>query len=273
MIEALKLIIEKDERALEKKKKACETLSDAILKDDLTFAEAFNALLHARKYGIVSEDLFKYVFDKYKLPVPEIDQACLIAALKYDGFEVIVPLSEVGEDISIIPDSSPSTDMVLNRNDQANSRTVSMASNHIETLKAVYIGRHVSPWEVLKERTYRNAAEAAVRFIRILAEECGDVCSVKEPSVFTMMFEGSRMKYIDGLTSVLNAYVNKYNQDIKQTVDRIAKARAEYKRILPDIEDVIRTFDGAFFHKPADCRGLLNEVELVRKIANSSDCN
>lgn len=273
MIEPLNLIINKDERALEKKKSACKTFNEVLLKEDLTFAEAFNMLLYVRNYGIVSEELFKYVFDKYKFPVPEIDPNCGMAILTYDGFKVKVPLEERGEGISVVPDVAPKFDMMFDSEELKSARNAALrALHHVSTLKSAYVDKRTSWFDILKNRSYNDPLKAAMAFLAVYADEIESDTLPEPPSYFTMLFQASRVKYINSLTSILANFAKQKNSFVDDSSVKVSQACEEYKKILPAVDRVVKSFDGAFLHIPERCGGWLNDVELMHKIVDSA-CN
>ena len=246
MIEVLKLIIQADERALEKKKNACEMVNEILIKDDTTFAEAFNTLLYARNYGIVSADLFKYVFEKYGMPVSDVDMETNQATLAYEGFKLKIPLlmNIHNSYIPIIPDTEPSFSKSKITHNNALKNAVEQAKEYISDLKLDYLNDGRDILGVWADKEYKWLLNSALYFIdsqkpTVQAEHL----SIPMPKFYTLWFSSTRTNYVSRVLNVLEKIVEDLEDIIAENDKVFANESSEYKGTVPKIQEVLRAFD------------------------------
>lgn len=273
LLDVLRTIIQEDEHALEKKKNACEMVNEILVKGDTTFAEAFNTLLYIRNYGIASAGLFKYVFEKYGLPVTDISIENNQAILTYTGFKLKVPLimNTHSSYISVIPDMEPSlTKSDITRNG-ALKHDVSQANEYIFDLKRDYINDERGVFGVLADKEYKLLLDSVLFFIESQNENSNsEALDLPMPKFYTLWFKDTRRSYIEEVISTLEKLVDSLDKTIAANDRILSNESAEYKMAIPKIQEALKAFDNTLICNSWFCSSS-SDFETMRLIASMAE--
>ena len=253
MINVIDKFIERKEKEFSDYKNTCQQLENALNHEGITFAESYNIMISEEYKDIVSQDLWRYVFKKYDLPLARFSNG--YAGLDYDhgNFTVVVPLlKREGDRISVSFSFWRATGLASDISLNSYKRNIDLFSGIITRLERCCLNERFSIIDVLFPTAKGRAFVAAVVYAKQYCH--GSFPAPKKKS--DMLFKKTRDAFVLSIIDCAKKDIEYYEEQIESKSKEIAEAKKEYNEIKDDVEKAIAVFKGCYYenniliHKP-----------------------
>ena len=231
------------EAELKKYKETCFELEKIIEDEDATFAGIYDTLMSGKYAEVATPKVWQYVFGKYGLPFSEFQylNTPQESAVLRDGDIVMTVPMRVNEHnrMEVLFEFWSKTDAFRNIHGIWESEEAKRLSSLIKNLEDKCLNRRIPIYELLGGGNFYMPIKEAVRMLG------SDFPFVKKRR--EVLFKASRDEFIKEIIIRLEERKKACDEVVKKAQEHTEKAKEEYSKVSPKVEELIKKFDGSSY--------------------------